>query len=450
MSLTTLHEIKTDNSYRIYYSTSYTCACDRTLFLVTRDPDTGKIECSWKTHGNIKGGYVFWPGDSADRMSRCSILHSPEGETTLEYQQALVSIILKFGHPTTCLEENFLALLDSKIVKLHRKIMGISAMSISTYNFLTEYKDVIQQLDAAKQTNILITSLGLLLSNQPGSSGVTKESFSNAKTLIDQVKGDLNRRQWGVLLQLPVGILRSLVKYDFNSTEQVQEFCRIVDKSEIPLPTIRSGRLTSVARMIMEYRLPHYADTVREGLKALTILMIRSGRGDEFVARQAVSIKDFLRETQPTPQQVARWGYEGCVTRSREWHENWQLNRGGVRTAYPRGLVWDSGIEQQEMEGHSIIPLNTSDELGMEGRIMQHCVGGYHNYCIQGTSVIFSIRSEDGERVGTLELRRRAAGDREWYRNILLSTRNRQVTARVAAIADQFIVYYNENNTRGD
>jgi len=58
---------------------------------------------------------------------------------------------------------------------------------------------------------------------------------------------------------------------------------------------------------------------------------------------------------------------------------------------------------QNEYSGFKFVHLNSAEKLVDEGRKMHHCVGGYSGHCIEGTSLIFSMRKEDRGYV-TLEL----------------------------------------------
>ena len=53
--------------------------------------------------------------------------------------------------------------------------------------------------------------------------------------------------------------------------------------------------------------------------------------------------------------------------------------------------------------GFDIVPLTTSADLYREGYAMHHCVATYADQVRQGTSYIFSVRSE-GKRIATISL----------------------------------------------
>ena len=53
--------------------------------------------------------------------------------------------------------------------------------------------------------------------------------------------------------------------------------------------------------------------------------------------------------------------------------------------------------------GFDIVPLTTSADLYREGHAMHHCVATYVDQVRQGTSYVFSVRS-DGKRIATISL----------------------------------------------
>lgn len=57
-----------------------------------------------------------------------------------------------------------------------------------------------------------------------------------------------------------------------------------------------------------------------------------------------------------------------------------------------------------------IVALTSAAALVEEGRLLQHCVGGYYEICRRGDTQILSLR-EDGRRVATIEIRLTAALD---------------------------------------
>ena len=55
--------------------------------------------------------------------------------------------------------------------------------------------------------------------------------------------------------------------------------------------------------------------------------------------------------------------------------------------------------------GHfEIVALSSATDLVEEGRLLEHCVGGYYDICRRGDTQILSLR-EDGRRVATVEIK---------------------------------------------
>lgn len=59
---------------------------------------------------------------------------------------------------------------------------------------------------------------------------------------------------------------------------------------------------------------------------------------------------------------------------------------------------------QSECGRYEIVVLASAEDLVEEGRILDHCVGGYYDICRHGDTQILSLR-EDGKRVATVELK---------------------------------------------
>lgn len=60
-------------------------------------------------------------------------------------------------------------------------------------------------------------------------------------------------------------------------------------------------------------------------------------------------------------------------------------------------------IPDKEYDGFTFVQLTTADDLVHEGKTMHHCVGGYASRCVEGQSIIFSMRKGDRGYV-TVEL----------------------------------------------
>jgi len=60
-------------------------------------------------------------------------------------------------------------------------------------------------------------------------------------------------------------------------------------------------------------------------------------------------------------------------------------------------------IPEDEYSGFTFVQLRTTEELVNEGQTMHHCVGGYSHRCVDGHSIIFSMKKGDRGYV-TIEL----------------------------------------------
>ena len=347
--------------------------------------------------------------------------------------------IVALGWSSQDVADTISEMCDADVLAIHKKVAGSKIVALDSYNTLCECKEVVDQILEMKQMNILIAAYALL----------TKEQFKAAsvKELIDLAKGTLNRNQWAIFLALPPLVLRRMIHYVGADYNVIQETCRILDSSEIPIQAISNGKIRVISEMVHLYSQGYLDDELIKTYKAFAKHVAKSATEEEKSLRRKVNhTEDFIRETRVTPAQVNRWGLEGCNNRSRQWHENLAIGRGGVQRTYTKGITWDCGITTQTIDDYRIVPLNSSDELGIEGQIMQHCVGGYHNKCSSGLSVIFSVRNiHDGERVATLELINRNG---LWVKQTLNGPRNRSVKDSIIEACNEFTDYYNMNNTR--
>ena len=95
---------------------------------------------------------------------------------------------------------------------------------------------------------------------------------------------------------------------------------------------------------------------------------------------------------------------------SLQWHQMMLEPDGPVEgnpssTSVPSLWSWPPPFEGLlEIEGHTAVCLTNPTQLKEEGKHMQHCVRNYTDHCLYYGSNIISIRSEDGQRLSTLEL----------------------------------------------
>ena len=97
---------------------------------------------------------------------------------------------------------------------------------------------------------------------------------------------------------------------------------------------------------------------------------------------------------------------------------------------------WSIGVEPYSDGRIDLIEIGNSVALAEEGKQMRHCVGGYTSQCMNGTSVIWSLRI-NGNRVATAELRRVNGDGDEWYVNQLAGYQNGRYTTEIREAAER-------------
>jgi hypothetical protein len=120
-------------------------------------------------------------------------------------------------------------------------------------------------------------------------------------------------------------------------------------------------------------------------------------------------ILDYVRwmEEQGTKVDIGSMTLQSLNRRIQEWHQDIEWMEVEVLT--PRFKSRGIPVFSRNVEGvdYRIAQVETPKDLGMEGRILKHCVGSYGNRCAAGQVAIFSLRSyPDGEekRLITIEL----------------------------------------------
>jgi hypothetical protein len=92
---------------------------------------------------------------------------------------------------------------------------------------------------------------------------------------------------------------------------------------------------------------------------------------------------------------------------------------------------WESALSECLVGSVRATPLTTGQALRVEGEEMKHCVGGYVDYCVNGSSRIFALQHKD-ERA-TVELVHTGRGT--WKVRQVFGPRNDNVSKPVAAAA---------------
>jgi hypothetical protein len=96
----------------------------------------------------------------------------------------------------------------------------------------------------------------------------------------------------------------------------------------------------------------------------------------------------------------------------REWHESLSVSSEVASLAWKTsGIGAFRHVEREADEGlrcWTIRELTSGEQLSREGAAMRHCVASYARACARGTTSIWSMRFEDGERrfrVMTIEVK---------------------------------------------
>ena len=199
---------------------------------------------------------------------------------------------------------------------------------------------------------------------------------------------------------------------------------------EIPmsLRRVKPGVAHLVTRLLLEHSdllqwMPEETFAARIWLLSVDFAY-RNGDEDfgRWVARHVSEIPGGLQQVERTIHDVVDWaranalGGRRLITRrftpsmalktaimaSNDWHEAVASN---MDNADGRALPppWYPPATQ---DGLDVVPLATSADLYREGHAMHHCVATYADQVRQGTSYIFSVRS-DGKRLATISLIRR-------------------------------------------
>jgi hypothetical protein len=151
------------------------------------------------------------------------------------------------------------------------------------------------------------------------------------------------------------------------------------------------------------------------------------------------SIADFyIAATQPSAQPIRwsdRWSLQAAAERCEQWHNELSRQNEQERCKTKYGLEYDQPIDYGSLPTEWKIPLKqplrfscdpvndhiktsvaycefialrSCADLHAEGRAMHNCVVSYFSDVVSGRSRLYSVRSESGKRLATMELRKRA------------------------------------------
>lgn len=194
-----------------------------------------------------------------------------------------------------------------------------------------------------------------------------------------------------------------------------------------------------------------------EALKA----SYNSGDVRNWVNNEWIQVRDWvrrgLRNMRPDANQL-KLDWKGFVRKSEQWHDEEALKKLPATTH-----TWDCAMEAHtHQDTHNgvkyhfgFIPLTSNRDMVIEGNSMVHCVGGndYVRDCKQGMSLIFSIRTTEGNRLATCQLQRYLNGTdpktgeqlyTEWKMTQIRGKRNAKVTPELEAAGYHLAKRYNQ------
>jgi hypothetical protein len=99
---------------------------------------------------------------------------------------------------------------------------------------------------------------------------------------------------------------------------------------------------------------------------------------------------------------------------SKNWHESIRhavdesatLDPDPIKSDHADGIdTWHGVLDEPFIYGQiQLVELTNSLSLLCDGKLMEHCIGGYSENCRVGDSLIFSVRTSTGSRLSTAEL----------------------------------------------
>lgn len=114
---------------------------------------------------------------------------------------------------------------------------------------------------------------------------------------------------------------------------------------------------------------------------------------------------------------LSRTSGREILNRSSDWHHRLnEINEIVARFALNARTIEEHGWPAiadrfHAANGLQVLPLTTPQALALEGKSQQHCVGDYTYLCRYENSHIVSIRSSQGDRISTAEVRFRGVED---------------------------------------
>jgi hypothetical protein len=169
-------------------------------------------------------------------------------------------------------------------------------------------------------------------------------------------------------------------------------------------------------------------------------------------------VLDWFLATRPTfDRNQLKRGWQYLVKRSEDWHEQREPHN-FYSAMVCENTSWDCHLSEYLASHHTsfpqnspykIVPLTTPQSLLDESEAMHHCVSSYIEYCVAGSTRIFSVRlAASNKRFATAELNM-AAG--EWKLIQLKGMANREfihrmnsTSAPLAIALTELVAWYNQ------
>lgn len=215
---------------------------------------------------------------------------------------------------------------------------------------------------------------------------------------------------WRWISRAPVSVVSTWMLRADGSGEVVDVLAEANVTTRVPVAAVRKY-IAQVFVVLMRLPVDVAIKLTRIYLQHAAQLWDKSGYvavrewlgGD--TAQEAVSVRDYLfgeGTARGLPLKNSTW--LSLLELSRDWHERVRIEAMRQEEECARATTWHSALPECEIDGFTFIPLTSAWALANEGYEMNHCVGGYTSWCLNGISRIFAVRGSEAQRA-TLEIR---------------------------------------------
>lgn len=323
------------------------------------------------------------------------------------------SIITLKAHPE---------MFDPSTTAFAQRLYGTRPLDHHMYNWVVENRDTLTYLIEIGCEAPLSAMLrtGALLPRR-----------CSPKQLIDRMREGLHKDEWKSLLALS----DTGIEIDFDA---MRLMAAINGRHNQDLSNKAIEQATTI---VPKYLNGHYASTVMVVASMLDRAPEdseeRTARINE-ARRDLVDMTDYITSQQgPTPEVLRSYSYSTLQNNSLIWHQDFDS-----KYKYENHRRWDCPWGTRVVGDYTVVSLDDTSKLIEEGRAMHHCVGGYTSRCITEGLRIFSVRSEDSERLSTLTLGPLGGGS--WYIQQHRALQNHPVTRGENSLAIRMCELYSE------